>query len=298
MLPHADRGVLAVTESERVSWLDGIVTCDVADLEPGQGRYGLLLSKVGKIQTDLDIVATPEAVYLGTAPGTIGSVRDFLDAYLIMEDAELDDQSAERALVRLHGPRAAELAQATEGVEAASLDWTGRGGQALIVARDEVDAVVTKLVEAGAVRAEPGDWDRLRIEAQLPTFGVDYDDRHNPHQASLDRRAVSWSKGCYLGQEVVCTLDMRGKVRRRLYVLSVDGGDVPEPGTPVTTVGGDAAGEVTSAAAGDPVLVFARLERKRVEAAEALRVGSREAALFAEPPSVDGAESRDRVPSA
>jgi folate-binding protein YgfZ len=73
------------------------------------------------------------------------------------------------------------------------------------------------------------------------------DDQRNPHEASLDRRSVSWDKGCYLGQEAVCMLEMRGKVKRRLVLVALEGGALPEPGTPVTDMAGRAIGETRSA---------------------------------------------------
>ena len=79
------------------------------------------------------------------------------------------------------------------------------------------------------IGSEP-DWQRLRIERAVPAYGTDYDDRDNPHDASLERRAVSWTKGCYLGQEVVCMQDMRGKLKRRIVTLAFDSRDPPAPG--------------------------------------------------------------------
>ena len=84
-------------------------------------------------------------------------------------------------------------------------------------------------------RGTDADWEALRIAQAFGRFGVDFGEADNPHEAALDRRAVSWSKGCYLGQEVVCMQDMRGKLKRRLVALALeDSAEAPPVGSPVT----------------------------------------------------------------
>ncbi len=280
------RGTLVVTESERLSWLHGIVTCDVAELEPGHGSFGLLLNKVGKIQTDLDVAVSADAVYLGVAPDRAGPAIELLGGYLIMEDAELEDESAARVWIRLHGPQSAELGRRIaehQGVVFATIDWTGLGGAAVLVKPDDVEGVVDVLVASGGVLGDRADWDRLRLEHALPVFGVDYDASNNPHEASLERRAVSWSKGCYLGQEVVCTLDMRGKARRRIVPLAIEAPDVPEVGAEVRDDRGAAVGEVRSGARSavlGKVLALATLKRKTLDSGVPLTVDGHAASVI------------------
>jgi folate-binding protein YgfZ len=88
----------------------------------------------------------------------------------------------------------------------------------------------------------------LRVERSVPLYGKELSDTTSPHEASLERRCISWEKGCYLGQEAVCMQEMRGKVKRRTVLLRVEGGAVPEPGTPVTDATGTAAGETRTGA--------------------------------------------------
>jgi folate-binding protein YgfZ len=131
------------------------------------------------------------------------------------------------------------------------------------------------------------DWDAFRIAQSLGRFGVDFGEADNPHEAALDRRAVSWSKGCYLGQEVVCMQDMRGKLKRRLVALSLDSAaGEPAVGSPVTTVdGAEAVGELTSVAR-SPVtgklLALARVKSPYFEGNAALGVGGAQAAFVAQ----------------
>jgi folate-binding protein YgfZ len=150
----------------------------------------------------------------------------------------------------LHGPaasqRAAELSQLT-AARYASIDFLGLGGAALVVPSAHGtafrQAAATELLDDNA-------WLLLRLERGFPEYGVDYEGRERPHEAALDRRAVSWSKGCYLGQEVVCMQDMRGKVRRSLRVLFVEApqdGQVTA-GALLVDPAGKQVGEVTSCA--------------------------------------------------
>jgi folate-binding protein YgfZ len=128
------------------------------------------------------------------------------------------------------------------------VDLTGLGGAALVVPRSEEAAVRQIAVAEGAVPASDEDWVRLRVERLVPAYGIDMDDQRSPHDVSLERRVVSWSKGCYLGQEAVCMQDMRGKVKRRLAVLRLQGGGVPAPGSKVSDESSTEVGETRSAA--------------------------------------------------
>ena len=106
------------------------------------------------------------------------------------------------------------------------------------------------LAHAEGRRLGAEDWTRLRLERGFPEFGVDYDGSDRPHEAALDRRAVSWSKGCYLGQEVVCMQDMRGKVKRSVRVLRLDAPPEArlEAGAAIVDANGGVAGRVSSLA--------------------------------------------------
>lgn len=215
-------GTLTVSGSERATWLEGLVTCQVGKLQPGQGTWGLSLNRQGKIQSELWVVATADQLLLAIAPGTIDSVEPELGRMLIMEDAELARPVAPQHWFTLHGPRAAErareLANALGGA-AAPIDWSGLGGAALVV--EQARAAEVRAACSGQLLSE-ADWLRLRLERNLPEFGSDFDGKDRPHEAALERRAVNWSKGCYLGQEVVCMQDMRGKVKRSTRLLRVD----------------------------------------------------------------------------
>jgi tRNA-modifying protein YgfZ len=217
------RDTLLVRGPERKTWLDGLLTCSVVAVSADAGGYGLLLTKQGKIVTDVFLVDTGSELLLGLAPGRGSEVRELLDRYLVMEDAELSEPTAP-LVWNVRGPGGA----ADEG------GGVARGRLVLGSLQAELEVTsqtAPQLPDAAELLAAHG----------LGIFGVDFGERDNPHEASLDRLAVSWTKGCYLGQEVVCMQDMRGKVKRRLVALD---GDVTLL-TPASGAG--AAGEVLAA---------------------------------------------------
>jgi folate-binding protein YgfZ len=254
LAPGADRDTRVVTGPDRRSWLEGLVTCELKNLAPGGGTWGLVLNRQGKIQSVVWVVAGAEALWLSFAPGTGAAMEAELGRMLIMEDAELAAPPEPQTWFSWHGPdavaQAAHWAEHTGGVSA-PIDFTGLGGAALCVPSARAGAV---LDGARGALLDAAAWTRLRVERGLPEFGVDIDASDRPHEAALDRRAVSWSKGCYLGQEVVCMQDMRGKVKRSVRVFDVAAPRAARIATGARVVGGDAGkelGVVTSLAYSD-----------------------------------------------
>ncbi|HVU05326.1 MAG TPA: folate-binding protein YgfZ [Polyangiaceae bacterium] len=251
-VPRPDLATLVVSGPDRLEWLQGVLTCDVADLSPGDGRYGLVLTRQGKILSDVLVVATKAFVLLGVSASARERVLAWLLGFLVMEDAEIADGTTSHFWALLHGPRGLDEARrlaAPVGGDVGAVDPTGLGGAALVVAHHRAADLLAAAAAptAGAFSlGDAADWERLRIERLLPVHGVDVTESQNPHEARLDRRAVSWDKGCYLGQEAVCMLEMRGKVKRRLSLLEL--GDAPAPalGTPVFDEAGAQVGETRS----------------------------------------------------
>jgi len=196
------RDTLLVRGPDRKTWLDGLLTNKVTDVAPGSAGYGLLLTKQGKIVTDAFLVDTGRELYVGVARGHGDAVRQLLDRYLVMEDAELEEPESQLSW---------------------SLALRGAGSPvpAALGAGDlTMGALAAELAVLSETESQPlPDAAELLAAHGLGVFGVDFGERDNPHEASLDRIAVSWTKGCYLGQEVVCMQDMRGKVKRRLVAL-------------------------------------------------------------------------------
>jgi folate-binding protein YgfZ len=250
-----DLGVFAVTGKDRLSWLNGLVTQEVGKLSPGTGAYGLAVGKTGKMAAELWFVAGQAGdprVLVVADRARLEALREHLDRHLIMEDAEMSPP-LDRAVVFAHGPRAAAAVTAARalGADAASIDWTGRGDAAVIVAPEGgLDATLAGLqaqVTPTALATEAG-WEALRIAWGVPRAGVDYDDHTLPQEASLEKLAVSFSKGCYLGQETVFMLEKRGHAKRKLVRLAVSGDGEVAAGAELTLPDGTAVGAVTSAA--------------------------------------------------
>lgn len=285
-----ERDTLRVRGGDAKSWLNGVLSSDVSKLTSALGVYGLLLSKQGKIQAELDVVEGEGSVLLGVSAGRGELVQQQLDRVLVMEDAELSREPGLRWL-RVHGPIAVEVAQAvTERVGSGAIDWLGLGGAALVVREADVEAAVAAALRAGARDGDAESFRALRIRRGFPQFGVDFTDEDNPHEASLERRAVSWTKGCYLGQEVVCMQDMRGRVKRRLVVLELEGNTPAQAASEVESPGeAGPVGRITSSAVdGEVAVALARVKFPFFEGGKALTVAGRVARILAPTPAGGG----------
>jgi tRNA-modifying protein YgfZ len=261
VLAVADVGVatLVVTGADRVTWLNGLVTCDLAGAarasRDDDASYGLVVGRTGRVIVDAVIVMDGPSVYLTLPATALETLRAHFEHYLVMEDAEVTPaEGAESWLV--HGPRSAEVLRAARAAGAAGgvLDRTGLGGAALLAPRGQVgqvrDAIERAVAAAGGgVVGDAAAWEALRLERAVPRFGVDFDDKTYPQEASLEKVAVSFNKGCYLGQEVVCMLELRGHVKRKLAALVFDSPVAPARKAGVVDDAGTSIGEITSAVA-------------------------------------------------
>ncbi len=235
-------GLAAVTGPDRVSWLQGMVTNDVARLGPGAGCYAAQLNPRGKVLALIVILADPDALWLMLDPDVPVSVAR-LDALLIMEDAEIADRSAESRVLTIVGARARTCLEDWLG---ASLDLDApyrhrRFGDVRVVRQDlgydviapagEVDAVLGALADGGVFEADGSLWDRLSLEAGLPLYGVDVDETTTLPE--LGEKGIDYEKGCYTGQEVVAKVKYIGHVNRGFVGFRVSGPEAPSPGAAV-----------------------------------------------------------------
>src|SRR3954469_10800398 len=229
LLDRSERGKLALTGPEAKSFLAGQVTNDVEALEPGRGMYAALLTPKGKMLADLRVLDLGDELWLDTERATLQTLFDNLRRGTIGHDAELHKRTLQQALFSLLGPRAREVA----GADAAGLGTAehdnARGELGVLVTTDlgvdvicsaeEADDVRARLQDAGAVPVTEADAEVRRVEGGRPRYGVDLDDSVIPQEAGLNERAVSFTKGCYVGQETVARLHYKGKPNRHLRGL-------------------------------------------------------------------------------
>jgi aminomethyltransferase len=250
------RGLVRVTGDDRQRFLHAMVSNDTASLQPGQGCYATFLTNKGRLVADFVVYAEDDAYLLDLeAP----AVRPFIDAiewYVISEDVTFDDQSGQWDVLSLQGPRAAELLALALGQEVPDLPVYGHtpcriaGHQARLIRRSHTGESGYQLLTA--CDALPDVWqavwqhhdacaarpvglealDMLRIEAGLPLYGRDMTNDTIPVEANLDG-ALSYTKGCYIGQEVIARLDARGHVNRRLVGLLLGDAALPPPGASI-----------------------------------------------------------------
>ncbi|HEY8583805.1 MAG TPA: folate-binding protein [Capillimicrobium sp.] len=235
LVDRSERGKLALTGAQAKEFLAGQVTNDIVGLEPGTGCYAAFLSHKGKMQGDLRVLDLGDELWLDTERPALQALFDMIRRFKIGYDVELHKRTLERALLSLVGPRARAVAGAEQlpSAEHSSMRATRGGAEVVLVttfdgvdvicAAEDADAVRGALVAAGAVEVPDAAADLLRVEAGRPRFGVDVDDTTIPQEAGLNDRAVSFTKGCYVGQETVARLFYKGKPNRHLRGLELHG---------------------------------------------------------------------------
>ena len=263
LAPLSDIGWLRITGSDRVRWLNGMVTNSIQDLTPGQGNYNFLLSAQGRIQGDATIFAQPDCLLLQSATAQIPNIITHLDRFIIMDDVDLTDISSTRTGLLLVGPAASTLL-AQIGLSAADLpilqlqttQWqftevTLLHSYSPLVPRFELWAdpatiatLSQTIQQAGANSISESTLEALRLLEGTPRYGTDIRDKELP-QETAQTRALHFSKGCYLGQEIVERIRSRGQVKNTLTALRLEG-ELPPVGTALEA-DGKRVGEITSA---------------------------------------------------
>jgi tRNA-modifying protein YgfZ len=264
------RGSLKVTGSERRSWLNGLLTCDVNLAREGSAVRGLLLDRLGKIQSEVWVVESGDALLLSLSSGTTEAVQQELERRLIMEDAELSDVSTELCWYFVAGE--VTPADRVEGSVYAQLPlFKGQPGWVVAAPRAATE-VASSFASTRIELWSDAEWDFARIQGGYAEYGKDFGSTDRPHEAALDRLAVAWNKGCYLGQEVVCMQDMRGKVKHSLRTFAWHGtGPVLSKTALLRVDTGAQVGEVMSAARaaiGDEWLLLSRVQIDAVGSTE------------------------------
>ena len=267
---RSTRGRLQVTGADRRSFLQGLLTNDIVALAEGSGCYAAYLTPQGRMIADMRVFETGERLVVDLDASLAASIANRWEQLIFSEDAAISNITEATAEIGIYGPAAARVVAAMCGVAegelaALALHGSRHADASLIVRSDEIgiagfdvivpialkDEAVRRAAEAGAVTIEPPLAEAMRIEAGRPLFLVDMNEETIPLEAGIEDRAISLTKGCYVGQEVIIRVLHRGhgRVARRLVRLELhEGASVPSPGDAIVS-GEQEIGHVTSAAA-------------------------------------------------
>jgi folate-binding protein YgfZ len=228
---RSERGKLALTGGEAKAFLQGQVSNDVEALTPGSGCYAAFLTPKGKMLGDIRILDAGDEILLDTERVALQELFNMVRRFSVGYTMELHKRTLERGLLSLIGPQAeavagiTDLGAAEHAHAAVSLDGIAARairtdlGIDLLCGSGDTAALTRALTERGAEPVSEAVADCVRVEHGRPRYGIDLDDSVIPQEADLNDRAVSFTKGCYVGQETVARLFYRGKPNRQLRGL-------------------------------------------------------------------------------
>jgi tRNA-modifying protein YgfZ len=232
LLDRSERGKLMLSGSEAAEYLQGQLTSDVEALAPGEGQYAALLDRKGHLQADMRVLRiAADEIWIDTEPEALEAARRHLEMYKIGRDVAIAEVGDARAILSLIGPRSVEIAgtaalpeHACETATVAGVECLAVGtasGIDLIAKAAEAGRMREALLAAGAAAVGPEAAEILRIEAGMPRFGAEMSSETMPAEAGIVDRAVSFTKGCYIGQEPVARLHYKGRPNRHLRGLEL-----------------------------------------------------------------------------
>jgi tRNA-modifying protein YgfZ len=255
LLDRSARGKLMVSGSEAAEYLQGQLTNDVEALAPGEGQYAALLDRKGHMQADMRVLRpSAEELWIDTEAEALEAARRHLEMYKIGREVAIADLTGERAILSLIGPRSVEIA-GTSALPQHTSEATSAGGVAclavgtdagidLIAKQADAERLRETLTEAGAVEVSPEAAEVVRIESGTPRFGAEMSTETMPAEAGIVDAAVSFTKGCYIGQEPVARLHYKGRPNRHLRGLELS---APVPAGESLMLGEKEVGRVGSA---------------------------------------------------
>ena len=252
--------VIDVSGADAATIVHNVTTNEVRSLSHGQGNECFITDVRGKTLGHMGVYRTDNSLRLIGAGGQSQQVADHLERYTIREDATPTIRDLEYAGFALSPGLAAALVPdwtaanllpcvqspyAKDSDDLYGCRWLGEGSAVLLVKVDDQERVLQEACERlGATVGEEVSFHAARTEARFPWFGIDLNETNLPQEAARDAVAISFTKGCYLGQETVARLDALGQVQKKLVAWSIEGG-VPDPGTPLTS-GEKTVGRLTS----------------------------------------------------
>jgi folate-binding protein YgfZ len=264
------RDVVVVDGPDATSFLQSLVSQDLDTVAVGSSAHTLLLQPQGKLLVDFYIAHVDDDLWWCICEGGFGAdLYSGLKRFKIRVKVDLREESVAALAVR---GVAAPPGVGVGSAHVVAVDWPGAPAFD-VVGSEETVAAMTALIDAPVVDADA--YERARIEAGMPRQGFDTDERTIPQEAGLELVAVSFTKGCFVGQELVCRIDSRGRVNRHLRRLRAAAGNL-ERGAPVAYEGKEI-GEITSAAGG----VALAMLRREVEPGATVTVGADQAVVEA-----------------
>lgn len=260
LLDLTGRGLILVKDEDRTRLLHAMTTNVIEGLPAGAGNIALFLNDKGRILAELVVLCREEDYLVDTEPATRQLVYEHLDHYIIMDVVELEDVSDTHCVLAVEGPEASTALKALGApvpeaefhhvrwgeCQVARVSYTGGPGYRVYAPLSMREELLAQLAQTGAVPCDLAAADTVRLEFGRPRHGVEFSDAHLVHEAQLLSH-VSFSKGCYLGQEIVERVRSRGNVNRLLTRLVVDTEQAPGVDAPVMA-GEKEAGRVLSAA--------------------------------------------------
>lgn len=263
----SDRVQIEVTGRDRQPFLHNFCTNDIKRLGPGESCEAFVTNAKGRILAHIFVFVCEDSLWIETAPGQAESLLAHLDRYVITEDVELHDRTDDYGELFLTGPRSISqlsvmdlLADFLEihqhrivqrnghWLAVRRVDLLGQPGVFLSTARTQLAAVWKELVTAGACPGGAVAFHACRIEAGFPLYGLDLTDNNLVQEAARTESAISFTKGCYLGQEPITRIDALGHVNRELRGLRLDSEPIPVSGDVILSDEGREVGVITSSA--------------------------------------------------
>ena len=257
----APRQQIAVAGPDRATYLQGLLTNDIPALSAGKGCYAAWLTPQGRMLTDMHVLESGELILLDVPAETADATRERLEQFIFTENVQVELLAGKLTGVWIHGPKAPAVVEGVMGMSGlagwrdyqhtqsvARIDQLGVPGFGLYLEPSRERDLIAALIQAGAREVSHEAIEAARIEAGYPVFGIDMTDDTIPLEAGIEERALSMSKGCYVGQEVIIRVLHRGhgRVARKLVTLRIDGA-VPQRGARLFAADRDV-GFVTSAA--------------------------------------------------
>lgn len=312
LIDKSYRAYLRFTGPDRARYLNAILTNNIKDLAAGKGVVSLFLNPQGRIQAEIETYATTDSLFCVSYAMIRETLVPALDKFIIMDDVTLSDETEAFGTVALEGSSAAEIAKRLTSIDLGDLNELsfretsvdgvscrltkrspgGLAGAEFLSTREDLPRlwqILREAVErAGGARVGYKALNALRLEQGIPWFGYDFGDKQIPHEAGLEHSHISYTKGCYTGQEIVERVRSRGQVNRVRVLVKFATSEPPLAGTPLVADGKEA-GYITRAAfspALQTAIAMAYVRREKSEPGSELSSETNQATVINSPLSV------------